>query len=146
MRANDLSEILISPSYIPYQDEEYMNPQMLSYFKKKLLKWRADIVQQSQLTMQQLQRETQKESDPNDRASTEADRAFELHTRERNRKLLSSIDNALIRIEEGEYGYCEETGDPIGIARLMARPIVTMSIEAQEHYERAKRMGFAYRA
>jgi DnaK suppressor protein len=130
----------VPPKYRPTAGEPFMNPTMREYFKRKLLGWRADILHESGETLQSLQQETLAQPDLTDRASLETDRALELRTRDRERKLLSKIDSALKRIEDGTYGYCEETGDPISIKRLEARPIATLSIEAQERHERKERI------
>ena len=126
--------------YRPSDDEEFMNDRQLDYFKKKLLAWKEDILRESRETVSHLQQETENHPDLADRASSEADRALELRTRDRQRKLISKIDDALRRIEDGSYGYCEETGEPIGLARLDARPIATLSLEAQERHERRERV------
>ena len=117
-----------------------MNGRQLEYFKQKLLGWKEDILRESRETLTHLQSETENHPDLADRASSETDRALELRTRDRQRKLISKIDEALRRIEDGSYGYCEETGEPIGIARLDARPIATLSLEAQERHERRERV------
>ena len=117
-----------------------MNDRQLEYFKEKLLLWKEEILRESRETLTHLQSETENHPDLADRASSETDRALELRTRDRQRKLISKIDEALRRIEEGAYGYCEETGEPIGIARLDARPIATLSLEAQERHERRERV------
>ncbi len=135
----DIDEPLLAPDYRPKKDEAYMNPMMTAYFKKKLLDWRNDLLEGSTDTIHTLQTETREESDPTDRASTETDRAIELRTRDRERKLISKINEAIQRIAIGSYGYCEETGEPIGVARLEARPIATLSLEAQELHERKER-------
>jgi DnaK suppressor protein len=127
-------------NYRPSDDEEFMNPRQLDYFKKKLLSWKEDILRESRETVSHLQKETENHPDLADRASSETDRALELRTRDRQRKLISKIDDALRRIEDGSYGYCEETGEPIGLARLDARPIATLSLEAQERHERRERV------
>ena len=137
--AVDLDEQIVPPDYRPSEVESYMNPMMLAYFKKKLLEWKHDLLSGSTDTIHNMQTETHEEPDIADRASTETDRSLELRTRDRERKLISKIDEALQRIADGEYGYCEETGEPIGVARLMARPIATLSIEAQEKHEREER-------
>jgi len=117
-----------------------MNPVMLEYFRRKLLRWQADLLQESTETLESLQvGGGMQEPDLADRASAETDRALELRTRDRERKLLSKISAALMRVEDGSYGYCEETGDPIGVKRLEARPIATLSLEAQERHERLER-------
>lgn len=128
--------VTLPKGYSPSDKEEYMNDKQLEYFKQKLLKWKADLAQESQATMDHLKDETWNEPDLNDRASVETETGLELRTRDRYRKLMSKIDEALKRIEDGTYGYCNETGDPIGIRRLDARPIATLSIEAQERHER----------
>jgi DnaK suppressor protein len=127
-------------AYRPSEDEEFMNEQQLEYFKQKLLNWKEDILRESRETLSHLQSETENHPDLADRASSETDRALELRTRDRQRKLISKIDEALRRIEDGSYGYCEETGEPIGVARLDARPIATLSLEAQERHERRERV------
>jgi DnaK suppressor protein len=126
--------------YRPTQDEPFMNPRQREYFRQKLERWRNEILQESRETLENLQEESQNHPDMADRASSESDRALELRTRDRQRKLISKIDSALKRIEDGTYGYCEETGDPIGIARLDARPIATLSLEAQEMHERREKV------
>ncbi len=135
---NDPSSLL-PPNYRPTQSEPFMNPVMLEYFRRKLRFWRAEILREAGLTMQTLQSESLQEPDIADRATIETDIALELRTRDRERKLLAKIDAALHRIEDGTYGYCEETGEPIRIKRLEARPIATLSIEAQERHERLER-------
>jgi DnaK suppressor protein len=126
--------------YRPSEDEEFMNERQLEYFKQKLIGWKEDILRESRETLSHLQTETENHPDLADRASSETDRALELRTRDRQRKLISKIDEALRRIEDGSYGYCEETGEPIGVARLDARPIATLSLEAQERHERRERV------
>jgi len=116
-----------------------MNPTMVEYFRRKLLAWRAELLRESEETLQDLQQGGMQEADIADRASAETDRSLELRTRDRERKLISKIDAALGRIEDGSYGYCEETGEPIGVRRLEARPIATLSLEAQERHERLER-------
>ncbi|CDP51944.1 C4-type zinc finger protein, DksA/TraR family [Devosia sp. DBB001] len=117
-----------------------MNPRQREYFRRKLENWKEEILRESRETLENLQEENQNHPDMADRASSESDRALELRTRDRQRKLISKIDAALKRIEDGTYGYCEETGDPIGIARLDARPIATLSLEAQEMHERREKV------
>ncbi len=117
-----------------------MNPRQREYFRQKLENWRDEILRESRETLENLQEESQNHPDMADRASSESDRALELRTRDRQRKLISKIDAALKRIEDNTYGYCEETGDPIGIARLDARPIATLSLEAQESHERREKV------
>ena len=126
--------------YRPSEDEEFMNPKQLEYFKQKLLNWKDDILRESRETVSHLQKETENHPDLADRASSETDRSLELRTRDRQRKLISKIDEALRRVEDGSYGYCEETGEPITLARLDARPIATLSLEAQERHERRERV------
>ncbi len=126
--------------YRPSEDEEFMNDRQKEYFRRKLIDWRNDILRESKYTLEQLQEESLHLPDLADRASSETDKAIELRTRDRQRKLISKIDSALRRIETGEYGYCEETGEPIGIRRLEARPIATLSLEAQERHERAEKV------
>jgi DnaK suppressor protein len=117
-----------------------MNPRQREYFRRKLENWKEEILRESRETLENLQEESQNHPDMADRASSESDRALELRTRDRQRKLISKIDAALKRIDDGTYGYCEETGDPIGIARLDARPIATLSLEAQEMHERREKV------
>ena len=126
--------------YRPHEDEPFMSERQLKYFRIKLLQWKDDILRESRETLSHLQRETENHPDITDRASSETDRALELRTRDRQRKLIAKIDAALARIEEGTYGFCEETGDPISLKRLDARPIATLSIEAQERHERRERV------
>ena len=129
----------LPPDYRPSENEQFMNPLQLEYFRQKLLRWRAELLAESSETLQHLKEESLAEPDLTDRASLETERAIELRTRDRERKLISKIDAALLRIEDGSYGYCEETDEPIGIRRLEARPIATLSIEAQERHERMER-------
>lgn len=131
--------VTIPAGYRPNDNEEFMNPVMLAYFRQKLLDWRSELVRESTETLIGLQDGGLQEPDIADRASAETDRALELRTRDRERKLISKIDEALERIRDGEYGYCEVTGEPISIARLEARPIATMTLEAQEMHERQER-------
>ncbi len=131
---------LLPPDYKPTDDKEYMSPMMLSYFKKKLQDWRTSLLSESAGTIHTMQAETHEEPDMTDRASTETDRAIELRTRDRERKLIGKIDEALQRITGNTDGYCEETGEPIGVARLEARPIATLSLEAQEQHERKEKV------
>jgi DnaK suppressor protein len=136
------SSSIIPTDYDPKLDTgEFMNPIMLEYFRSKLLEWRAELVGESSQTIQStLQKIELQQPDMTDRASAETDHALELRTRDRYRKLINKIDSAIQRINEGEYGYCEETGDPISIARLEARPIATLSVEAQERHERQEKV------
>jgi DnaK suppressor protein len=126
--------------YRPTEDEPFMNERQLEYFRQKLLNWKEDILRESRETLSHLQTDTENHPDIADRASSETDRALELRTRDRQRKLIAKIDEALRRIEDASYGYCEETGEPIGVARLEARPIATLSLEAQERHERRERV------
>lgn len=132
--------IELPEDYQPSQDEEFMSNMQLEYFRQKLLEWRSDILLESRETLEQLQNNSLKEPDIADRASSETDWTVELRTRDRQRKLVAKIDSALKRIEEGEYGYCEVTGDPISLQRLDARPIATMTLEAQERHERMEKV------
>src|ERR671926_134012 len=129
----------LPPDYRPSEDEEFMNPMQLEYFRQKLLRWRAELLAESTETLQHLKEESLVKPDITDRASLETERSIELRTRDRERKLIAKIDAALQRIDTGTYGYCEETDQPIGIRRLEARPIATLSIEAQERHERMER-------
>jgi DnaK suppressor protein len=129
----------LSTEYRPSEDEPYMSPPQLAYFRRKLLEWREMLLTESDETIRNLRSEQWREPDPNDRASRESDASLELRTRDRYRKLIGKIDAALRRIDDGSYGYCEETGEPIGLARLEARPIATLSLEAQERHERDER-------
>ncbi len=132
---------ILPPDYKPTEKEKYMNPVMLEYFRQKLLAQRAELLKESTETLSTMQTEGgMQEPDLADRATAETDLGLELRTRDRYRKLVSKIDAALRRIEAGEYGYCEETEEPIGIARLEARPVATLSIEAQERHERSERV------
>jgi DnaK suppressor protein len=130
---------LLPPDYRPHEDEKFMSSMQLEYFRQKLLKWRDELLAESNETLSSLQNESLAESDLSDRATLETDRAIELRTRDRERKLISKIDGALQRIEQGNYGFCEETSEPIAIRRLEARPIATLSLEAQEQHERMER-------
>jgi RNA polymerase-binding transcription factor len=129
----------LPPDYRPSDDEEFMNPRQLEYFRQKLLRWRAELLAESTETLHHLKEESLAEPDITDRASLETERSIELRTRDRERKLISKIDAALMRIEDGSYGYCEETDEPISLRRLEARPIATLSLEAQERHERMER-------
>ncbi|MFB9969183.1 RNA polymerase-binding protein DksA [Pseudoroseomonas cervicalis] len=132
--------ITVPPDYRPSDSEDFMNPLQQEYFRQKLLRWRQDLLREAGDTLASLSEGGIAEADMTDRASVETDRALELRTRDRARKLISKIDQALDRIENGTYGYCEETGEPIGLRRLEARPIATLSIEAQERHERMERV------
>jgi DnaK suppressor protein len=129
----------LSPDYRPSEDEEFMSPVQQEYFRQKLLRWRAELLAESSETLTHLKEESLSEPDITDRATLETDRFTELRTRDRERKLISKIDAALQRIELGTYGFCEETDEPIGVRRLEARPIATLSLEAQERHERMER-------
>lgn len=126
--------------YKPSADEEFMNPRQLEYFRLRLLDWKKQILAEAEGTLAVLQSEPLREPDMNDRASSETDWSIELRTRDRQRKLISKIDAALRRIDDGEYGYCEVTGEPISLGRLEARPIATMTLEAQERHERQEKI------
>jgi DnaK suppressor protein len=126
-------------NYRPSDKEPFMNARMREYFRRKLLAWKSELIKESSQTLQNLQTESLQEADIADRASAETDRAVELRTRDRERKLIAKIDAALKRIADGTYGYCEETSEPIGLRRLEARPIATLSIDAQERHERMER-------
>src|ERR1700722_7834178 len=131
--------LTLPPDYRPSEDEEFMGPLQAEYFRQKLLRWRSELLADSTETLRNLQEESLLKPDLTDRASLETERAIELRTRDRARKLISKIDAALSRLDSGTYGYCEETDEPIGIRRLEARPIATLSIEAQERHERMER-------
>ena len=130
----------LEPSYRPTEDEPFMSERQREYFRKKLIDWKDDILKESRETLANLQNDSENHPDIADRSSSETDRSIELRSRDRQRKLISKIDAALARIEEGTYGFCEETGEPISIKRLDARPIATLSIEAQERHERNERV------
>lgn len=130
----------LSGDYTPHDNEEYMSKRQLDYFRELLKAWKKTIIEAAENTLQQLQSGPIREPDMNDRASSETDWGIELRTRDRQRKLISKIDSALRRIEEGEYGYCEVTGEPIGLGRLIARPIATMTVDAQEAHERREKI------
>jgi len=132
--------ITLPPDYRPTDDEDFMNPLQVEYFRLKLLRWRADLLKEADGTLASLSEGGIHEADITDRASVETDRALELRTRDRARKLIVKIGQALLRIESGTYGFCEETGEPIGLKRLEARPIATLSIEAQERHERMEKV------
>ena len=129
----------ISKNYKPTQKEKFMNAKMKEYFKQKLLSWKNELLKESSQTLNNLQSDNEAKPDITDRASEEIDRSFELRTRDRERKLINKINSALERIEDGSYGYCEETGEPIGLKRLEARPVATLSLEAQEMHEKAEK-------
>lgn len=131
---------LIDTDYVPSDNEPFMNERQKAYFREKLINWKNDILREARETLETLQQESENHPDLADRASSETDRAIELRARDRQRKLIAKIDSALRRIEEGEYGYCEVTGEPIGLGRLSARPIATMTVEAQEAHERREKI------
>ncbi|ACI55249.1 DnaK suppressor protein [Rhizobium leguminosarum] len=135
-----MSEKIDLSNYVPSEEEEFMNVNQRAYFRTKLVAWRNDILREARETLDHLAEESANHPDLADRASSETDRAIELRARDRQRKLISKIDAALQRIEDGTYGYCEETGEPIGLKRLDARPIATLSIEAQERHERREKV------
>ena len=130
----------LEANYEPSEKEEYMNPKHLEFFKRKLLEWKYELLKEAQETLNHLKEDKLNEPDPTDRAIAEIEAASELRSRDRYRKLIVKIDHALKRIENGTYGYCEETGEPIGLKRLRARPVATLSIEAQEKHEKHKKL------
>ena len=131
--------VTVPPDYRPTEKEPFMNSKQQEYFRRKLINWRGELLKESEETLESLQEGGLQEPDLADRASAEMERALELRTRDRARKLIAKIDAALARIEDGSYGYCEETGEPISLKRLEARPIATLSVEAQERHERMER-------
>lgn len=135
-----MADLSIDKAYHPTEDEPFMNERQKEYFRLKLIKWKNDILQEAKDTLTTLQTENENHPDIADRASSESDRAIELRARDRQRKLIAKIDAALARLEEGTYGYCEETGEPISLKRLEARPVATLSLEAQERHERNERV------
>ncbi|MCR9067584.1 MAG: RNA polymerase-binding protein DksA [Rhodobacteraceae bacterium] len=134
------AEVFLPEDYRPAEDEPFMNERQVEYFRRKLITWKNELLEESRGTVAGLQDGTRNIPDVADRASEETDRALELRTRDRQRKLIAKIDSALRRIQEGEYGYCEVTGEPISLKRLDARPIATMSLEAQERHERREKV------
>ncbi|MEK9707481.1 MAG: RNA polymerase-binding protein DksA [Alphaproteobacteria bacterium] len=130
---------MLSPDYKPDDDEDFMNPMMQEFFRQRLVEWKNELLRESGQTLMNMQSTSSQEADIADRASLESERSLELRTRDRERKLISKIDAALRRIEAGDYGYCEDTGEPISVNRLIARPIATLSIEAQERHERMEK-------
>ena len=132
--------VKIDEAYRPNDEEPFMNERQREYFRRKLMSWKSEILREAQETLVALQTESENHPDLADRASSETDRAIELRARDRQRKLIAKIDTAIARIDDGTYGYCEETGEPISLRRLEARPIATMSIEAQERHERNERV------
>ncbi|QIJ80502.1 RNA polymerase-binding protein DksA [Methylobacterium sp. NI91] len=135
-----MAKVTIEDGYRPSDDEPFMNERQREYFRRKLLNWKSEILREAQDTLSALQSENENHPDLADRASSETDRAIELRARDRQRKLTSKIDAALARLEESSYGFCEETGEPISLKRLDARPIATLSLEAQERHERRERV------
>jgi DnaK suppressor protein len=131
---------LLMDGYAPTDDEPFMNARQREYFRARLLEWKEDILVESRGTISNLQSETNSLPDMSDRATSETEKSIELRTRDRQRKLISKIDEAMRRLDDGSYGYCEETGEPISLQRLMARPIATLSLEAQERHERRERV------
>lgn len=139
MSLNMKNSQLLPENYIPKEDEEYMNDFQLEYFRRKLFAWRAELLDDSRDTLDHLKEENWNEPDLNDRASIESETALELRTRGRYKKLIDKIDDAIERIKDKSYGFCEETGEPIGLKRLEARPVATLCIEAQERHEKYER-------
>jgi DnaK suppressor protein len=132
--------VIVPPNYKPTDKEKFMNAVMKEYFRQKLISWREELLKESEVTIQNTLQTTElQKPDLADRASAETDHALELRTRDRERKLITKINEALLRIDDDSYGYCEETGEPIGVGRLDARPIATLSLEAQERHERMER-------
>ncbi len=134
-----MSSMLLPPDYVPTDDDEFMNPLMTEFFRQRLLEWRTELLRESGQTLVNMQNTSIQEPDIADRASLESERALELRTRDRGRKLISKIDDALRRIETDKYGYCKDSGEQINIRRLIARPIATLSVEAQELHERMEK-------
>ena len=134
-----MPNVILPPDYKPSEDEKYMNPMHLEYFRQKLINWREELLKESGVTLEELKEGGLNAPDMNDRASNETEKALELRTRDRMRKLIKKINQALGRIEDKTYGFCEETGEPIGLARLEARPVTTLTIEAQERHERLEK-------
>ena len=139
-QAKDTNSIVLPKGYQPSADEPFMNDKQQEYFRQKLLRWRSELLNEASQTLQQLSTESLHKPDQMDRAQIESNAALDLRTRDRERKLLQKIEYALRRIEDGSYGYCEETDEPISISRLEARPIATMSLQAQEQHERMERV------
>lgn len=140
MKLPPVTSIILENDYKPSENEDFMNPKQQEYFRRKLLEWRAQLLSDSLGTIHSLQEDSHPEPDIVDLAANETDRSLELRARDRARKLIQKIDEALLRIDDGSYGYCEETGEPIGLRRLEARPIATLSIEAQERHEKMERV------
>ena len=141
-KAKKIKKIVVPDDYNPIKDKDgYMNPVMLEFFHQQLIKWRSELIRESSETIKETLQETElQQPDLADRASAETDHALELRTRDRERKLVNKINSAIQRVKEGEYGYCEESGDEIGVARLKARPVATLSLEAQERHERKEKV------
>ncbi|MGQ0456943.1 MAG: RNA polymerase-binding protein DksA [Hyphomicrobium sp.] len=135
-----IADIVLPPGYRPSEDEPFMSDKHRAYFRKRLLEWKEEILRQTRETLAILHEDSTQHADLADRATSETDRATELRTRDRQRKLIAKIDAALTRIDDGSYGYCEDTGEPIGLKRLDARPIATLSVEAQERHERREKV------
>ena len=134
-----MSSTLLPPDYVPCDVDDFMNPMMTEFFRQRLVEWRTELLRESGQTLLNMQNTSLQEPDITDRASLESERALELRTRDRGRKLISKIDDALRRIEAGDYGFCEDSGEPINIRRLIARPIATFTVEAQERHERMEK-------
>ena len=134
-----MSSTLLPPDYVPCDVDDFMNPMMTEFFRQRLVEWRTELLRESGQTLLNMQNTSMQEPDITDRASLESERALELRTRDRGRKLISKIDDALRRIEAGDYGFCEDSGEPINIRRLIARPIATFTVEAQERHERMEK-------
>lgn len=135
-----ISDVTLPDDYVPHDGEDFMNPKQRAWFRRRLIEWRDEILHDANVTLRHLTEGNLQQPDIADRASLESEHALELRTRDRERKLLSKIEAALRRIEDGTYGYCEETDEPIGVKRLMARPIATLSLEAQERHEKMERV------
>ena len=135
-----MTEEITINGYVPSNNEPFMNERMQAYFRAKLLNWKNELLRESRETLESLQQESANHPDLADRATSESDRSIELRARDRQRKLINKIDTAIRRIDDGSYGYCEETGEPIGVKRLDARPIATLSLEAQERHERREKV------
>ncbi|MEE8453994.1 MAG: RNA polymerase-binding protein DksA [Limibaculum sp.] len=133
-------KVTLPDDYRPSEDESFMHDRQRAYFRRKLLNWREEILRSTKETLQHLQDDSAQHADMADRASSEAERALELRARDRQRKLIAKIDSAIARLDDGSYGYCEETGEPISLKRLDARPIATLSLEAQENHERQEKV------
>ncbi len=139
-KSSATKQMLLNPEYRPSDDENFMNERQREYFRSKLVAWKEDILAEAKETLTALQTENENHPDLADRASSETDRAIELRARDRQRKLISKIESAIARIDDGSYGFCEETGEPIALKRLEARPIATLTLEAQERHERNERV------